>query len=132
MIDQQVAREIPNEWVEAWNSRDPHRFLARVSDDFELWAPATHEIAGESGDVLRGKAALTAYWARARRLAPELRFEVLTTLLVRDSVTVYYKGVGGGLAAESFFFDSDHKVCRALTMVGGFLSFGRARRRHPG
>lgn len=126
MIDQQVVREFPNEWIEAWNNHDPDRFLSRVSDDFEVWAPATHEVTGESVDILRGKAALADYWDSARRLIPDLHFERVTTLFVRDSVTLYYKGVGGRLAAETFFFDSDFKVCRVLTMLGEFLSIGRA------
>ena len=76
--------------------------------------------------MVRGKAALADYWDSARRLVPELRFECVTTLVVRDSVTLYYKGIGGRLAAETFFFGSDCKVCRVLTMLGEFLSVGRA------
>ena len=126
MIDQQVVREFPNEWIEAWNNHDPDRFLSRVSDDFEVWAPATHEVTGESVDILKGKAELAVDWDSARRLVPDLRFKCVTTLIVRDSVTLYYKGVGGRLAAETLLFGSDCRVCRVLTMLGEFLSVGRA------
>ena len=48
---------------------------------------------------------------------PNLRFELVQTLLGADSVTIYYRGVRG-MAAEVFFFGQDQLVLRAAAHYG--------------
>lgn len=47
------------------------------------------------------------------QLVPNLQFELISTLIGVDSITLYYKG-GRGMAAESFFFGTDRKVIAAF------------------
>lgn len=125
MVDRQVTQDFPKEWIEAWNRGELERVLAHFSDDFDVWAPAIYQVTGESRGVLRGKAALAAHWERIRKLIPDVRFELVSTLATAAGITVYYKGVGGKLAAETFYFDGNCKICKVISMLGGFLSIGR-------
>jgi len=43
-----------------------------------------------------------------------LKFELLSVLIGVDSITLYYKGAKGRLAAEVFHFNGNQKVVRAL------------------
>jgi hypothetical protein len=55
-----------------------------------------------------------AYWAKALQLAPDLHFDLMTTLTGVDSVTLYYKGVRG-LSAEVFHFNQEGKITKSYT-----------------
>jgi hypothetical protein len=112
MIDQEFAAHFAADWIAAWNSHDLERILAHYSDDFEMSSPVIVQIAGEPSGRLKGKPAVGAYWAKALALIPQLHFELVTTLLGADSITLYYKGARG-LAAEVFFFGPERKVVRA-------------------
>jgi hypothetical protein len=117
MIDQEFAAHFAADWIAAWNSHDLVRILTHYSDDFDMSSPVIVQIAGEPGGRLEGKAAVGAYWAKALELLPELHFELVTTLLGVDSITLYYKGARG-MAAEVFFFDREHRVVRACAHYG--------------
>ena len=114
MIDKEFAAHFAADWVEAWNNHDRERVLAHYADDFEMSSPVIVQIAGEPSGTLKGKEAVGAYWAKALDLIPDLRFELLTTLVGVNSITLYYKGVQGRLAAEVFHFGPDGKVAKAF------------------
>src|SRR5262249_34355448 len=80
------------EWVAAWNSHDLERILVHYEDDFEMSSPIITTLVGERSGKLRGKAAVGAYWAKALRSIPNLRFELLAALAGVNSITVYYRG----------------------------------------
>jgi ketosteroid isomerase-like protein len=101
------------EWIAAWNSHDLNRILEHYEDDFEMSSPIIGALAGEPSGKLRGKAAVAAYWTKALRNAPDLRFELVTALAGVDSVTVYYKG-HRGLCAEVLHFSPGGKVRAAF------------------
>lgn len=75
-------------------------------------SPFIIQIAGEPSGTLKGKDAVGAYWAKALALIPDLRFELVTTLIGVNSITLYYNGTRG-LSAEVFHFGPDKKVLRA-------------------
>ncbi len=112
MIDQHFARAFAEDWIDAWNHHDLDRVLAHYSDQFEMVSPVICEVAGEPSGTLKGKAAVRAYWRRALELIPALRFELLSTLIGINSLTLYYQSPRG-LAAEVFHFDTEKKVIRA-------------------
>jgi ketosteroid isomerase-like protein len=106
------AERFAKEWVEAWNAHDLDRVLSHYEDDFEMSSPVIVSMVGEPSGTLRGKPAIRAYWAKALKLLPNLRFELLTALAGVNSVTVYYKG-HRGLVAEVFHFGASGKVSKA-------------------
>ena len=113
MIDNTFARQFAEEWIGAWNSHDLNRILSHYADDFEMSSPVIVAIAGEPSGTLKGKDQVGAYWAKALQRIPDLRFELITTLVGVNSVTLYYEGARG-LAAEVFLFGPDHKVVKAF------------------
>lgn len=113
MIEKGFAERFAKEWVAAWNSHDLERVLEHYEDDFEMSSPVIVTLMGEPSGKLKGKAAVGAYWAKALKALPGLRFELLAALAGADSVTVYYKG-HRGLSAEVLHFGKDGKVRAAF------------------
>ena len=58
-----------------------------------------------------GKDAVRSYWAKALELILDLHFELVTTLVGVNSITLYYRGPLG-MSAECFHFGTDQKVHR--------------------
>lgn len=112
MITKSFAEAFAQDWIDAWNGHDLDQVLAHYIEDFEMSSPYISEIASEPTGRLRGKVAVRAYWTEALARIPSLHFELITTLVGVDSVTLYYRGVRG-LAAEVVFFNSDNLVVRA-------------------
>ena len=113
MISREFAERFAKAWVDAWNRHDLEAVLSHYSDDFEMSSPYIVQIAGEPSGKLKGKASVRAYWSAALKRFPELRFELVETLVGADSVTLYYRGVRG-MVAEVFQFDAAGTVVRAF------------------
>jgi len=113
-MDKEFAEHFAADWIASWNDHDLDRILSHYADDFEFSSPVIVQIVGEPSGTLRGKAAVGAYWKKALGLMPDLEFELLTVLAGVDSITLYYKGARGRLAAEVFHFGPDHRVVRAF------------------
>ena len=75
-------------------------------------SPYIAQIAREPSGTLKGKDSVGAYWAKALVLMPTLHFELVSTLVGTESITLYYRGTRG-MVAEVFFFNSNHKVIKA-------------------
>lgn len=113
MIDKKFAGHFAQEWIDSWNSHDLSRILSHYADGFEMSSPVIVAIAGESSGTLKGKEKVGAYWAKALQLIPDLRFELISTLVGVNSITLYYKGARGP-AAEVFHLGPDQKVVKAF------------------
>lgn len=113
MLEKAFADHFASDWVKAWNAHDLDRILSHYTDDFEMSSPVIIKVAGEPSGTLKGKQAVGAYWAKALQLIPDLHFELITTLVGVNSITLYYKGARG-LSAEVFHFNQDGKVTRAF------------------
>lgn len=118
MIDKIFAAHFAKEWLDAWNSHDLDRILLHYADDFEMTSPVIISIAGEPSGMLKGKEKVRAYWAKALQRIPDLRFELMTTLIGVNSITLYYKSPRGH-AAEVFHFGPDQKVVKAFAHYAG-------------
>ena len=113
-MDKVFAEHFATDWIASWNAHDLERILSHYADDFEMSSPVIVQIAGEPSGILRGKAAVSAYWEKALGLIPDLQFELLSVLAGINSITLYYKGARGRLAAEDFHFGPDNRVVRAF------------------
>jgi hypothetical protein len=51
---------------------------------------------------------------KALQLIPDLHFELITTLVGVNFITLYYQGPQGRLAAEVFHFSQNQKVIKAV------------------
>jgi ketosteroid isomerase-like protein len=63
VIDQAWAQKFAKEWISAWNSHDLDRILSHCVEDIEMSSPLIIERKIDPSGVLRGKAAIRAYWA---------------------------------------------------------------------
>jgi len=113
-MEKAFAEHFAEDWIASWNAHDLDRILSHYADDFEMSSPVIVQVAGEPSGTLRGKTAVGAYWEKALGLIPDIQFELLTVLAGVNSVTLYYKGARGRLAAEVFHFGPDKKVVRAF------------------
>ncbi len=113
-MEKSFAEQFAQDWIEAWNAHDLNQVLSHYAENFEMSSPRIIDIAGEPSGLLKGKAAVGAYWAIALQRIPELHFELVTSLVGVNSITLYYKGVRGQLAAEVFHFGPDLKVVKAF------------------
>ena len=107
------AERFAADWIAAWNSHDLDRVLTHYEDDFEMSSPLIATIAGEPSGKLRGIGAVRAYWSKALQKIPDLHFELVTTLVGVDSVTLYYSG-HRGLSAEVLYFGPTGNVRAAF------------------
>jgi SnoaL-like domain len=112
MLDKAFADHFAVDWIASWNSHDLDRILSHYIDDFEMTSPVIIKVAQEPSGTLKGKENIGAYWAKALQLVPDLHFELVTTLIGVNSITLYYQGVRG-LSAEVFYFNQDGKVTKA-------------------
>ena len=113
MINKNFADHFAQEWIDSWNSHDLSRILSHYTDDFEMSSPVIIAIASEPSGTLKGKEKVGAYWEKALQFIPDLRFELISVLVGVNSITLYYKGVRGRLAAEVFHFGANQKVAKA-------------------
>ena len=113
-MDSAFAQRFATEWIAAWNSRDLDRVLSRYANGFEMSSPYLIALVGEPSGTLTGKPAVEAYWRKALGLFPDLHFDLVSVLAGVNSITLFYKGARGRLAAEVLHFDADQKVSRAF------------------
>ena len=113
-MDNTFAEHFARDWIDSWNSHDLPRILSHYADDFVMTSPKIILLADEPSGTLCGKAAVGAYWAKALQLIPDLYFELIMTLVGVNSVTLYYRGAQGHLAAEVFHFNQEQKVIQAF------------------
>lgn len=112
-MDKDTAFKFADEWIAAWNAHDLEQILSHYEDDFQMSSTVITQITGEASGVLKGKAAVGDYWAKALKKYPDLHFKLLNVLRGPNSVVLFYEGVMG-LSAEVFHFASSGKVARAF------------------
>jgi ketosteroid isomerase-like protein len=85
-VDNTAANRFAAQWAEHWNSHDLEGLLSHFSDEVLWTSPVAAQIVDGSDGVLRGKAALRAYYAEGLRRTPELHFEVVGVVKTQDLV----------------------------------------------
>ena len=104
------AEKFAHEWIDAWNAHDLDRVLSHYSTDVVFTSPIAAVRVPESHGVIRGIAALEAYWAGAVDAMPDLRFDLEHVLETCDGLTLVYRNHRGQLVAETLLFGEDGLV----------------------
>jgi ketosteroid isomerase-like protein len=94
-------------WVRAWNDHDVEAVLAHFHDDVLFSSPVAARLLPETGGVVRGKAALRAYWVTALGLLPGLHFEVIDVYRGESLLVINYHNHRGESVNEVLIFDGD-------------------------
>ena len=113
------AQQFAAEWVAAWNAHDIDAVLAHYADDFTMTTPMIRKLLGIPSGTLQGKRAVGDYWRAALRKIPDLQFSIIETTCGVDTVSIYYNAVLGRRAIETFFFNANGKVFKALATYNG-------------
>ncbi len=100
-----AARAFAAEWLAGWNAHDLGRILAHYSEDVVFRSEKAGILTGVG--TVRGKSALSAYWAEALKQQPELRFELLGVYAAPDAVTIRYRNQTATEVCETLFFGPD-------------------------
>lgn len=117
-IDRDFARAFADDWSRDWNAGDIERILSHYADDIEVWSPLIVARGFSAEGSIRGKSLLRAYWSVGLSLDPPLRFEVKDVFVGVNSITILYRSVGRKLVCETFFFDRQRRVVRAVVNYG--------------
>lgn len=112
-MDREFAENFASHWVESWNAHDMKEILSHYTDDFELHSPIIAERMGVEEGKLKGKSAVSEYWAIGLSATPKLYFELINVFVGVGSLVIYYTG-RRGLASEVFYFNGQGKVYKAV------------------
>jgi hypothetical protein len=104
-VDDADASGFAAQWAQDWNSHDLEALLSHFSDDVLWTSPVAAQIVEGSGGVLRGKAALRAYYAEGLRRTPELHFDVVAVYQGVSTMVINYRNQRGSLVNEVLSFD---------------------------
>lgn len=99
--------EFAREWCDAWNAHDLERVLQHFHDDVVFTSPGAQRFMPESGGVVRGKAALRAYWSKALAAIPDLHFRVESVFAGVDALVIQYLNQKGVRVSEVLIFNGD-------------------------
>ena len=113
-MNQEEAQKFAEEWAAAWNSHDLARILSHYTDDFVMTSPIVQKYMGVENGTLEGKDAVGMYWGIALGRYPNLKFEILHVTSGVDTVSICYKAIMDSIAIETFFFDRQGKVRKAI------------------
>lgn len=113
MSDAEGQRAFAKEWVDAWNSRDIDRIMAHYHDDVVFRSPVIRALLDQPDGCVRGRAALRAYFNKALRLRPDLRFDLERVYLSVDGVCICYESRGVG-AAEVVVLGEDGLIRESI------------------
>jgi len=104
-MDQHTARAFADRWIALWNSRDLDGVLELFADHAVFSSPTAERLIDGSDGVVRGKAALRAYWAYALSRNPDLHFDLLGVYAGIDTAVINFRHQTGLHANEVLIFD---------------------------
>jgi hypothetical protein len=113
MPTEAAAREFADRWIAAWNAHDLDGILEHYAEDVEFVSPFAANFTADASGVIRGKAALRAYFVRALGAYPDLQFELDYVGAGVSSVAIAYRSVNDQRAIEVMELESA-RVVRVL------------------
>ena len=84
---------------------DLEKVLNHFADNVVFTSPVAAQVLNDSDGVIRGKAALRAYWAEGLRRIPDLHFEVVGVYVGVNALAINYRNQWGRLVNEVLIFD---------------------------
>lgn len=92
-------------WLAAWNGHDLGAVLAHFDENVVFTSPIAAQLVAGSQGVLRGKAALAAYWTEGLRRIPDLRFTIDAIYAGVDTLVIQYRNQKGVAVSEVLRFE---------------------------
>lgn len=97
-------------WAAAWNAHDVDAVLAHFHDEAVFTSPFARQLLPGTGGVLRGKAAIRAYWSAGLARIPDLRFHVEAVFAGVDTLVIAYSNQKGVRVSEVLRFSGDRVI----------------------
>ncbi|QZP09542.1 nuclear transport factor 2 family protein [Caenibius sp. WL] len=91
-------------WAAAWNAHDVEAVLAHFHEEAAFTSPFAAQVMPETGGVLRGKAAIRAYWTAGLARIPDLHFTVEGVFAGVDCLVIAYTNQKGTRVSEVLRF----------------------------
>ncbi len=89
-MDGNPLKKVANAWFAAFNAHDLEALLALYADDAQHYSPKLKVRQPETGGLIRGKAALRAWWQDAFLRLPTLAYEVVRLTADDEQVFMEY------------------------------------------
>jgi 8-oxo-dGTP diphosphatase len=89
-VSERAAQELARAWVAAFNRRDLDGLLALYADDAVHFSPKLRARQPETGGLVKGKAALRAWWADSFERLPGLHYEARRVTAAGDRLFLEY------------------------------------------
>lgn len=106
-----LAHAFAEDWIAAWNAHDLECILSHYAAEIVFLSPVAAKRVGDGRVV--GLPALRVYWGAGLAAQPDLKFELIDTLVGHSCLTILYRNHRGQSAAETFEFGADGKVIRS-------------------
>lgn len=81
---------IANQWFDAFNKKDIEALLSLYHENAEHYSPKLKVRQPETNGLIKGKAAMRAWWLDAFHRLPSLRYEVIRLTPYEDRVFMEY------------------------------------------
>lgn len=119
MITEDQARELAQDWVEAWNAHDLDQIMSHYAEDVILISPVAAKLLNEPLGTVTGKAALRSYFIKGLEIYPDLKFELLDVMWGLSSVVLYYINQKGTKAGEFMEVSSIVSITKVVANYNG-------------
>ena len=119
MSDREPAqlRAIAERWLACFEQRDLDSLLALYADDATHTSPKIRVRHPETGGLLRGKAAMRAWWADSFARLPSMQY--VPVAITADRERVYYEYI------RKVDGEPDMPVCEVLDVRAGLIVASR-------
>jgi hypothetical protein len=108
---------IAQRWFAAFNAHDLEALLALYAEDAQHYSPKLKVRQPETGGLIRGKAALRAWWKDAFERLPSLHYEVVRLTSDEEQIFMeYIRHVDG---------EEDLRVGEVLEIDGSIITASR-------
>ena len=94
------AHAFAKQWADGWNAHDLEAVLSHFTDDATFASPVAAQMLPETEGVLRGKAAIRAYWQVGLERIPDLHFTVENVYSGLGTIVINYRNLVGALVCE--------------------------------
>lgn len=109
-MNEQQATRLAQAWIDAWNRHDLDAIVHHYAADVEFISPFATTLSGEPSGTIHGREPLKEYFRKGLQAYPDLRFELIRTLIGVDSLLLYYRSVKGLLAAEMMLINEEGQI----------------------
>lgn len=118
-LTEQRARELAEEWVEAWNEHDLEAILSLYSPAVVFQTPTIVDSLGISDGRVEGLEDLREHFARGLRRLPDLRFELEAVYTGMSAIAMTYRWGDGTPVCELHEYDEQERIERVQALYRG-------------